>query len=226
MLLLTFAAAAIWPYAASSSVHVTDEASTSAGACVSDEDCYGGKCLPAGKCLCPPLWTGPACQTLRVKPARVSTPGLLLPKTSTWGGGAVQDKAGLWHMFAAQIKAHCGLHSWGRNSEIVHATGPAPDGPYQLVGTVLPTLSHGPAPTLLSDGRVVLGELGCGNETQPNVQGCSNGTTPKVQNRQFEFGSLCECWCEQTKRKHTRMRLSRALAIPVAATAAPGPTYQ
>ena len=59
--------------------------------CVSDADCYGGKCLPGGECLCPPLWTGPACQILRLKPARVSTPGLLLPKTSTWGGGAVEE---------------------------------------------------------------------------------------------------------------------------------------
>eukprot|EP01052_Picozoa_sp_SAG31_P033994 SAG31_NODE_3912_length_3756_cov_2.368205_1_plen_167_part_00 len=77
--------------------------------CVSDQDCYGGKCLAAaGKCLCPPIWTGPTCQILRLKPARASTPGLLLPKTSTWGGGAVEDEAGQWHMFAAQIKAHCG----------------------------------------------------------------------------------------------------------------------
>ena len=175
MLLLTFAVAATSQCAAG---RVADESFGSVDACVSDEDCYGGKCLPAGKCLCPPLWTGPTCQILRLKPARVATPGLLLPETSTWGGGAVEDKAGLWHMFAAKIKAHCGLHSWGRNSEIVHATAPAPDGPYQLVGTVLPTFSHGPAPTLLSDGRVVLGELGCGNQTQPIVLGCSNGTTP------------------------------------------------
>ena len=62
-----------------------------AHACTSDADCYGGKCLAAGACVCPPLWSGPLCQTLRLRPARVSAPGLLLPNTSTWGGGAVQD---------------------------------------------------------------------------------------------------------------------------------------
>eukprot|EP01052_Picozoa_sp_SAG31_P033995 SAG31_NODE_3912_length_3756_cov_2.368205_2_plen_338_part_00 len=60
----------------------------------------------------------------------------------------------------------------------MHATAAAPDGPYTVVSTVLPTFSHGPAPTLLSDGRVIIGELGCGNSTQPIVQGCNNGTTP------------------------------------------------
>ena len=153
-------------------------AKSAAAACASDPDCYGGKCLATGKCLCPPLWTGPTCQTLRLKPAHTSTPGLLLPRTSTWGGGAVQDEAGKWHMFAARMKANCGLHSWDHNSEIVHATAPAPDGPYQEVGTVLPTFAHGPAPTLLRDGRVIIGELGCGNSTQPILQGCINGTTP------------------------------------------------
>ena len=39
-----------------------------ARACTSDADCYGGKCVAAGACVCPPLWSGPLCQTLRLKP--------------------------------------------------------------------------------------------------------------------------------------------------------------
>ena len=103
---------------------------------------------------------------------------LALPNTTTWGGGAVEDEKGRWHMFAARIEGHCGLHSWGHNSDIVHVTAPAVDGPYSVESTVLPTFAHGPTPTLLPDGRVLIAHLGCGNRTQPLVEGCSNGTTP------------------------------------------------
>ena len=147
-------------------------------ACASDLECFGGKCSTAGDCVCPPLWSGPTCQTLRLKPARVATPGLLLPNTTTWGGGAVEDEKGQWHMFAARIEAHCGILSWSHNSDIVHATADAVDGPYSVQSTVLPTFSHGPTPTLLPDGRVIMAHLGCGNRTQPLVQTCRNGTTP------------------------------------------------
>ena len=156
-------------------------------ACTSDPDCYGGKCQAAsGTCVCPPLWSGPNCQVLRLKPARPSAPGLLLPNTSTWGGTAVQGKDGQWHMIAARMEGHCGLRSWHStingvhvaNSDIVHAAASAPDGPYRVVETVLPAFAHGPAATVMPDGRLVVAHLGCGNRTLPEVKGCTNGSTP------------------------------------------------
>ncbi len=134
---------------------------------------------------------------MRLKPARIATPGLLLPKTSTWGGGAIEDENGLWHMFAARIEGNCGLHSWARNSDIVHATAPAADGPYTAKSTVLPAFAHGPAPALLPDGRVLIAQLGCGNRTQPLVEGCSNGTTPanaaRASRAAVRPGNLSNC---------------------------------
>ena len=156
--------------------------------CTSDSDCYGGRCLPSGECVCPPLWASPNCQTLRVKPARASAPGLMLRDTSTWGGTAVQGADGLYHMFAARMVARCGLRSWHNafngtqvaNSDIVHATAPTPDGPYTVVETVLNTFAHGPQASVLPDGRFAVVHLGCGNHTLPELTGCINGSTPGI----------------------------------------------
>ena len=104
-------------------------AQVAAAACSADEDCYGGACRSDGNCACPPLWDGPNCQLLRLKPASTRAPGALLPNTSTWGGGAVQASDGRWHMFAARMAGHCGLTSWRTNSEIAHMTAAAPHGP-------------------------------------------------------------------------------------------------
>ena len=168
------------------SLHLNEESE-----CNSNDDCYGGRCQISGAnrygvCVCPPLWGPPNCQTLRLKPTRVSAPGLLLPNTSTWGGTAVQDKEGQYHMIAARMEAHCGLHTWHKNilgknianSDIVHATASSPDGPYTVEGTILSTFAHGPQTTFLPDGRVAIAHLGCGNRTLPEFRKCINGTTP------------------------------------------------
>ena len=164
------------------------------GECNSDDDCYGGRCDVTGKsksgvCVCPPLWAPPNCQTLRLSPTRISAPGLLLPNTSTWGGTAVQDKDGYYHMIAARMEAHCGLHTWHNNilgshvanSDIVHATALSPDGPYTVQETILSTFAHGPQTAYLPDGRVVIAHLGCGNRTLPEFDKCINGTTPSFK---------------------------------------------
>ena len=161
------------------------------GECTSNSDCYGGRCQlsdasGSGVCICPPLWGAPNCQVLRLKPARASAPGLLLPGTSTWGGTAVQGEDGKFNMIAARMEGHCGLHTWHNsiggvavaNSDVVHATALSPDGPYSLTGTVLGTFAHGPQTTFLPDGRVAVVHLGCGNRTLPQDKTCTNGTTP------------------------------------------------
>lgn len=43
--------------------------------CVTASDCYGGQCKD-GTCKCPPLWAGPGCQELRLKPAAVNAAGV------------------------------------------------------------------------------------------------------------------------------------------------------
>lgn len=150
-----------------------------ASGCSSDLDCYGGACK-AGACECPPLWGGPNCEILRLKPANRSAPGVLLVNGSTWGGGAVQDTDGIWHMHAARMEGKCGLTSWATNSEIAHFTAASPEGPYTPApnSPILRSFAHGPKPILLPNGGVAMPHLGCGDGTAPFTSGCVNGSTP------------------------------------------------
>lgn len=126
------------------------------------------------------MWTGTNCEVLRLKPARAAAPGLALRNdTSTWGGQAVQHDDGSWHLFAAYMAAHCGLNAWWPNSEVVHARSTSgPDGPYQVVKTILPAFAHGPKVLRLHDQTLALLHIGCGDESTQVVKGCTNGTTP------------------------------------------------
>ena len=83
--------------------------------CATNAQCFGGTCKIAtfnghnngnGSCTCPPSWTGPRCQLLRLQPALPTAPGLVLrhANTSTWGGGAVQAAVD-----AVELK---GVESW------------------------------------------------------------------------------------------------------------------
>eukprot|EP00756_Hemistasia_phaeocysticola_P057004 Hpha_TRINITY_DN33645_c0_g1::TRINITY_DN33645_c0_g1_i1::g.43335::m.43335 len=151
-----------------------------AAGCAGDGDCYGGVCRQSG-CVCPPSWDGPNCEVLRLRPARANAPGLMLlgVATSTWGGDAVQQANGSWDMFAARIASQCGLDTWWPNSEVVRARSRAgPDGPYDLVETVLRDFAHGPKVLRLRDGTMAMMHIGCGDESTPLVTGCSNGSTP------------------------------------------------
>ncbi len=151
--------------------------------CSTDLDCFGGRCIQSS-CECPPLWSGPRCQVLRLKPARTAAAGLRLPNVTTWGGSSLQDANGTWHLFAARMEANCGLESWfdrdkgTANSDIVHAEAPAPDGPYTISSVVRGSFSHNPQPFVLPNGKIAISHIGCGDGTVPLLATCSNGTTP------------------------------------------------
>jgi len=129
-------------------------AAAAAGACATRADCaLNGECTAAGACACDPAWTTAAgaafgCASLALLPAQRGAGLHTLDgaaNTSSWGGSVLQDEAtGLWHMFASEITAHCGINAWTYNSRVVHATAPTPLGRYVRDGEFAGVFSHEP----------------------------------------------------------------------------------
>ena len=62
---------------------------------------------------------------------------------------------------------------------MVHARSHGgPDGPYEVVGTVLNSFAHGPKVLRLRDETLALLHIGCGDASTQVVRGCTNGSTP------------------------------------------------
>lgn len=124
-----------------------------AAACATDFDCaFNGVCASA-RCSCEPAWqTTPGarfgCSTLSLLPASRGA-GLHTvdggSNTSSWGGSVLRDEVtGVWHMFASELTAHCGISSWTYNSRIVRATSPSPLGRFQRQEEFAGVFSHEP----------------------------------------------------------------------------------
>lgn len=129
-------------------------ASRAAGAsCSTSADCaLNGLCVNAS-CACDAAWqTSPGsrygCATLALLPAPRGGGLHSLDggrNTSSWGGSVLHDAAtGLWHMFASELTAHCGITSWTFNSRVVHATSPTPLGRYVRDAEFAGVFSHEP----------------------------------------------------------------------------------
>jgi hypothetical protein len=121
--------------------------------CGNNADCsLNGVCENAA-CVCDAAWeTGAGarlgCGTLSLLPAARGV-GLHSVdggrNTSSWGGSVLQDEAtGIWHMFASELTAHCGIRSWTYNSRVVHATSPSPLGRFVRDGEFSGVFSHEP----------------------------------------------------------------------------------
>eukprot|EP01051_Picozoa_sp_SAG22_P019077 SAG22_NODE_3406_length_1731_cov_1.502451_2_plen_452_part_00 len=160
-----------------------------AWACTGDEGCsLNGVCdLESQVCVCDPAWTGDSCSRLALLPAppdcgyhRFDGGGAV----ASWGGTVIQDpeSGDTWHMVVAEATNNCGLDSYARNLQLVHAkskTGPI--GPYikqNLVAAPIANTAHlsrDPA-----DGALLLFVTGCGTAAArgcTQIEGCRNGTT-------------------------------------------------
>jgi hypothetical protein len=128
-------------------------AAASPFACSSGSDCALNGVCAGGLCVCDAAWETAAgarygCSTLSLLPAVRGTGLHSLDggrNTSSWGGTVLQDEAtGLWHMWASELTAHCGISSWTYNSRIVHATSPTPLGRFQREEEFSGVFSHEP----------------------------------------------------------------------------------
>jgi len=84
--------------------------------CADDTDCsLAGTCnIATGVCTCFPPWMGADCGMLKFGDA---TPvnGYGAWPLSSWGGNAILDKDGLYHLFVAEMVNNCTLEDWGQN---------------------------------------------------------------------------------------------------------------
>ena len=49
-----------------------------------------------------------------------------------------------FHLFAAGFVEHAGIGAWEVNSQVIHAVGSSPGGPFRFVDVALPTWHHNP----------------------------------------------------------------------------------
>ena len=144
-----------------------------------DEACALNGALAAGACACLRGWRGADCSQLALGPADPAA-GLQLPGNSTWGGAAVRDGGGRWHLFASLFRNGCGLDSWQPNSMVVRAepadAASAPGGAWALAEVLQGSFAHSPeARGNEADGSITMPliyEAGL-----PACANCSSGRT-------------------------------------------------
>ena len=132
--------------------------------CATVADCsFNGECSPSHHvCRCDVEWTGDRCQTLALEPTTTDA-GLRIidergANVSSWGGAVLLDETvtpPLYHMWASEIAASCGIEAWRSNSRIVHAT--SSDGVrFKRRGIVFAHFAHEPTVARAPTGEWVM----------------------------------------------------------------------
>ena len=112
------------------------------GGCATSWDCsLGGDCNASAVCECDIYYTGPHCDLLNFAPA-VENNGLQVPGYYSWGGHALEDQNGTYHLLASFMCKHQSLASWTTASSIWRATAEDPVGPFTLQEMVAQPWSH------------------------------------------------------------------------------------
>ena len=110
------------------------------GACATDFDCsLGGTCEPgtanAATCACDPWWTGETCALLNLQAPlddQGGTCGAGFDSYYSWGGRAIPDDEGQWHLYASFICDHDNLQKWTTQSSSAHFISPNATGPFEF----------------------------------------------------------------------------------------------
>jgi len=130
-----------------------------------------GELDAAGACACDVPWVGPNCEFLDERPAAVAYGAP--PTLYSWGGNVVEDGAGVFHLFVAEMEGfNCTLNTWQTNSACVHATAATPMGPFERQGVAVGVWCHNPSVLALRDGSLALFHIGGG--AGASVGNCSS----------------------------------------------------
>lgn len=86
-----------------------------------------------------------------------------------------------YHLFATELAGHCGMSTWARMSQAVHAVSDNMEGPFDRVDVAIPTQSHNIfyaySPT---DKKHLIYHIFGGDNPEscnPYLK-CTNGSTP------------------------------------------------
>ena len=137
-------------------------------ACRSDADCsLNGICNTNQTCTCDTPWVGTACELLARGSTRVSGGGIYgyAPNVTSWGGNVICDAEGTWHLYASEMAgAGCGLHVWGGQSTVVHATAATVEGPFIKRATVIGSEAHNPQAIVINSSWYIF-HIGMGDKS-------------------------------------------------------------
>ena len=180
--------------------------------CTTAMDCsLSGECMQ-GACVCDKTWAGPNCAALNLLPANRSE-GMHQPSYASWGGLPVEE-AGQFHLFFADFTLHCGLGSWGTNSQVSRAVSDHPAGPYTKVEVLAEPFHHNPTIAKAPDGTLLMVSIGNGsagavwpngsaipaphaqtNCTAPTGEVASGRQSDRASLGDTEAGEPCEAGC-------------------------------
>ena len=105
------------------------------GACATDFDCSLGGTCDASKCRCDPWFTGATCALLNLQAPLDDQNGLCgagFDSYYSWGGRALPDADGQWHLYASFICDHDNLKEWTSQSSSAHFISPNATGPFEF----------------------------------------------------------------------------------------------
>ena len=94
----------------------------------------GGTCS-GGTCACDAWFTGPSCALLNLqapKDDQGGTCGANFDGYFSWGGRAIPDEQGQWHLFASFICDHENLQKWTTQSSSAHFVSSNATGPFEF----------------------------------------------------------------------------------------------
>ena len=129
-------------------------------------------------CVCQPAWRGPTCSQLALlpmEPSRVTGAYRPAGGGTSWGANVARSEDGVWHMFAAEMKANCTLTSWIPNSQVVHAVSTnGPEGPFTFRKVLFDTFHHNPRLVRHPvDGKWLLFMIGGSHAGTAGAKNCS-----------------------------------------------------
>ena len=190
-LALIVAAAAASPAASSSGASSSSSASLSlspsvAAACAAaDDTCCelnGVFDAVAGACDCFAPWSGPACATLKLLPARNPQGYGMAPNLTSWGAAvwADADDPALHHMVVAESTMECPLYNWQTNLRCSHAvsrTGAGGLFEFESVAVAAPCANPAVVPFLnATTGQRAYALFHIGSGTGGTPVNCSRGS--------------------------------------------------
>lgn len=162
-------------------------------ACDNNTSCSLNGVCSGGICKCDAPWYGASCGLLARAPAR---PGGIYGYTTnvtSWGGNVISHD-GTWHLYVAEMEGKdCGLHVWGGQSAVVHATSKTLEGPYMKQKVVVKHEAHNPQ-ALSVNGSIYIFHIGGGDSTN-TIQDCNESapfSAERMQNNVVHRSSTPE----------------------------------